>query len=219
MNHSLKSKTIHGVFWSLLERGGQQGIRLVISIILARLLLPAQFGLIAMLAIFMAIAQAFLNSGFGQALIQKKEATHVDSCSIFYFNILVSIVAAGLLCLCAPWIAAFYEEPILIPLTRFLSLNLIINSFSLIHTTLLTKRIDFKTQLKVSITATIISGIVGVTLAYRGFGVWSLAVQIVMSTLIRTVLLWFLNTWRPSLVFSFSSLRSLFAYGSKLLFA
>jgi len=219
VSRSLKSKTVHALFWSFSERIGQRGIQVVISIILARLLLPAQFGLIAMLAIFMAIAQAFLNSGFGQALIQKKDATHVDSCSIFYFNIVVSTVVAGLLCLCAPWIAAFYDEPILIPLTRFLSLNLIISSFSLIHTTLLTKRIDFKAQLKVSITAVVISGIVGVTLAIRGFGVWSLAVQIVMSTLIRTVLLWFLNNWRPSLVFSFSSLKSLFAYGSKLLFS
>jgi O-antigen/teichoic acid export membrane protein len=219
VSRSLKLKTLQGIFWSFLEWVGQQGIRLVISIILARLLLPAQFGLIAMLAVFMAIAQSFLDSGFGSALIQKKDVTHVDSCSIFYFNIAVSIVVAGLLCLGAPWIAVFYDEPILIPLTRFLSLNLIISSFSLIHITLLTKRIDFKTQLKVSITATIISGIVGVTLAYCGFGVWSLAIQIVMSTLIRTVLLWFLNTWRPSLVFSFSSLKSLFAYGSKLLFS
>jgi len=219
MSSSLKLKTIHGVFWSLFERIGQQGIQLVISIILARLLLPAQFGLIAMLAIFMAIAQSFLDSGFGSALIQKKDTTQVDSCSIFYFNIFVGIVAAGLLCLAAPWIAAFYEEPALIPLTRFLSLNLVINSFALIQSTLLIKHIDFKTQLKVSIAATMVSGIIGVTLAYRGFGVWSLAIQSVTSTLFRTVLLWFFNKWRPSLVFSFAALKSMFAYGSKLLFS
>lgn len=205
------------LFWSLLERGGQQGIYLVISIILARLLLPEQFGLIAMLAIFMAIAQSFLDSGFGSALIQKKDATHVDSCSIFYFNITVGIAAASLLCLAAPWIAAFYEEPALTPLTRFLSLNLVINSFALIQSTLLVKHIDFKTQLKVSILATTGSGIIGVTLAYRGFGVWSLAVQSVMSTLFRTILLWFFNNWRPSLVFSFAALRGMFTFGSRLL--
>lgn len=219
MNRSLKTKTIHGVFWSLLERGGQQGIQLVISIILARVLLPAQFGLIAMLAIFMAIAQSFLDSGFGSALIQKKDATHVDTCSIFYFNILVGIIAAGLLCLAAPWIAAFYEEPALTPLTRFLSLNLIIGSFALIQSTLLIKHIDFKTQLKVSIAATIGSGIIGITLAYRGFGVWSLAIQSVTSALFRTVLLWFFNKWRPSLVFSFAALKNMFAFGSKMLFS
>ena len=219
MSSSLKLKTVHGVFWSLLERVGQQGIQAVIFIILARLLLPAQFGLIAMLTIFMAIAQAFLNSGFGSALIQKKDATHVDSCSIFYFNIVVGIVAAGLLCLAAPWIAAFYEEPALTALTRFLSLNLVINSFALIQSTLLVKHVDFKTQLKVSITATIISGIIGVTLAYRGFGVWSLAIQSVTSTLFSTVLLWFFNNWRPSLVFSFAALKSMFTFGSRLLFS
>ncbi|MBW8042186.1 MAG: lipopolysaccharide biosynthesis protein [Planctomycetes bacterium] len=219
MGRSLKSKTIHGIFWSLLERGGQQGIQVVISIILARLLLPAQFGLIAMLAIFMAIAQSFLDSGFGSALIQKKDATQVDSCSIFYFNIVVGIIAAGLLCLVAPWIAAFYEEPALTALTRFLSLNLVINSFALVQTTLLVRRIDFKTQLKVSIVATIGSGIIGITLAYRGFGVWSLAIQSVTSTIFRTVLLWFFSNWRPSLVFSFAALKSMFAFGSKLLFS
>lgn len=219
MTHSLKSKTLHGIFWSLLERGGQQGIQLVISIILARILLPAQFGLIAMLAIFMAIAQSFLDSGFGSALIQKKDATQVDSCSIFYFNIVVGIVAAGLLCLAAPWIAAFYEEPALIPLTRFLSLNLVINSFALIQSALLVRRVDFKTQLKVSIVATIGSGTIGIILAYRGFGVWSLAIQSVTSTIFRTVLLWFFTKWRPSLVFSFAALKSMFAFGSKLLFS
>ena len=150
MSYSLKLKTIHGVFWSLLERGGQQGIQITIAIILARLLLPAQFGMIGMLAIFMAVAQSFLDSGFGSALIQKKDATHIDSCSIFYFNIVVGIITAGLLCLVAPWIAAFYKEPALTALTRFLSLNLVINSFALIQSTLLIKNIDF--NLRVSFT-------------------------------------------------------------------
>lgn len=219
MSDGLKNKTLYAIFWSLFERGGQQGIRLIISIILARLLLPAQFGLIGMLAIFMAIAQSFLGSGFGSALIQKKDATHVDSCSIFYFNIVVGIFAAGLLCLAAPRIAAFYEEPALTPLTRFLSLNLVINSFALVQSTLLIKHIDFKTQLKVNIVATIGSGIIGITLAYRGFGVWSLAIQSVTSTIFRTVLLWFFNKWRPSLVFSFAALKSMFAFGSRILLA
>jgi O-antigen/teichoic acid export membrane protein len=217
MGSSLKYKTIVGIFWSMLERGGQQGIQLVISIILARLLLPSQFGLIGMLALVMAIAQSFLDSGFGSALIQKKDATHIDTCSIFYFNILIGIFAASLLCLVAPWIAAFYKEPALTTLTRFLSLNLIINSFALIHSTLLIKNIDFKTQLKVSIVATICSGILGIMLAYRGFGVWSLAIQSVANTLLRTVLLWFFNKWRPTLDFSLTALKSLFTFGSRLL--
>ena len=151
MIDGLRSKTLHGLFWSFFERVGQQGIQFIISIILARLLLPEQFGLIAMLTIFMAIAQSFIDSGFGQALIQKQDATHIDECSIFYFNILVGFLAAGFLCLTAPWIAGFYKQPLLVSLTYVLSLNMIINAFGLVQTTLLTKHIDFKTQLKVSL--------------------------------------------------------------------
>ena len=217
MSHSLKSKTLHALFWSFFERVGQQGIQFIISIILARLLMPEEFGLIAMLAIFMAVAQSFLDSGFGSALIQKKNAAHIDECSIFYFNILVGFLAAGLLCLAAPWIAGFYNQPLLVPLTCALSLNLIINAFGLIQTTLLTKHIDFKTQLKVSVIATVISGAIGVTMALNGFGVWSLVAQSLSSNLFRTILLWFFNTWRPLLVFSFVSLRGMFAFGSRLL--
>ena len=217
MPDELKSKTLHALFWSFLERFGQQGIQVVISIILARLLLPEEFGLIAMLTIFMAIAQSFIDSGFGQALIQKQDVTHIDECSIFYFNILVGFLAAGLLCLAAPWIATFYNQPLLVPLTYALSLNLIINAFGLVQTTLLTKHIDFKTQLKVGLIAAIISGTIGVTMAYKGFGVWSLVVQSLSSNFFRTVLLWFFNTWRPSLAFSFASLRGMFAFGSRLL--
>ncbi|HUU20550.1 MAG TPA: lipopolysaccharide biosynthesis protein [Sedimentisphaerales bacterium] len=213
----LKKKTIKAIIWSLIERSGQLGTRLIISIILARLLLPPQFGLIGMLTIFMAIAQLFLNSGFGLALIQKKDATHVDSCSIFYFNIFVGIIVAGLLCLAAPWIAAFYEEPALTSLTQFLSLNLIIGSFALVQTALLVKHIDFKTQLKINMVATIASGIIGITLAYRGFGVWSLAIQSVTNTLFGTVLLWFFNKWRPSLVFSFVALKRMFNFSWRFL--
>jgi len=214
---SLRQKTIHALFWSFLERMGQQGIQFFISIILARLLLPEEFGLIAMLTIFMAIAQSFINSGFGQALIQKQDVTHIDECSIFYFNIFVGILAAACLCLAAPRIAAFYNQPLLTPLTYALSLNLIINAFGLVQTTLLTKHIDFKTQLKVSMIATMLSGTIGVTMAYKGFGVWSLVVQSLTSTLFRTILLWFFNTWRPSLIFSLTSLRTMFAFGSRLL--
>ena len=217
MPDGLKSKTIHALFWSFFERIGQQGIHFIISIILARLLLPEQFGLIAMLAIFIAIAQSFIHSGFGQALIQKQDATHIDECSIFYFNILVSFLATGLLCLAAPWIAGFYNQPLLVLLTYALSLNLIINAFGLVQTTLLTKHIDFKTQLKVSVIATVISGTIGIAMALNGFGVWSLVAQSLSSNLFRTALLWFFNTWRPSLVFSFVSLRGMFAFGSRLL--
>ena len=191
MTHSLRTKTLHGVSWSLLERGGQLGIQFVISIILARLLLPAQFGLIAMLSIFMAVAQSLIDSGFGQALIQKQDATRLDESSVFYFNIAIGVLLAGLLCLAAPWIAAFYKMPLLVPLTRVLSLCLVINAFGMVQTTLMTKRVDFKKQMKVSIIATAASGAAGILLAYLGLGVWSLVVQSLCSSVFQTILLWF----------------------------
>ncbi len=213
----LKNKTLRALFWGFLERFGQQSFQFVITIILARLLLPEEFGLIAMVRIFMAIATSFINSGFGQALIQKQNATHIDECSIFYFNILVGFLAAGLMCLAAPWIAVFFNQPLLVPLTCVLSLNLIINAFGIVQRTLLTKQIDFKAQFKVSVIATAISGIIGVTMAFNGFGVWSLAVQSLGSNLLRTILLWIFSTWRPSLIFSFTALRKMFAFGSRML--
>lgn len=217
MSNSLKSTTINAFFWSFIERVGQQGVQFIISIILARLLLPEQFGLIGMLVLFLGLAQSFLDSGFGSALIQKKEATHTDYCSIFFFNIAVGFFAAGLLCLIAPLIAGFYKLPQLTSLTRFLSLNIVINSFALIQTTLLSKNVDFKALSKISIITAAASGTIGVVMAINGFGVWSLAIQQVCGNLFRTVLLWFYSAWRPSLVFSFTSLRDMFSFGSRLL--
>jgi teichuronic acid exporter len=216
---TLKEKTVGALFWSFFERIGQQGIQFIIIIILARLLAPAEFGLIAMLTIFMAVAQSFTDSGFGLALVQKKDVTHVDECSIFYFNIFVGILGAGLLWLAAPWIADFYHEPLLILLTRTLSLNLVINAFGFIQTSLLTKRIDFKSQLKISLIATALSGFIGITLAYQDYGVWSLVAQSLSQNFFRVCLLWLFFRWVPSLSFSFSALRSMFPFGSMLLFS
>ena len=216
---NLKQKTVDALIWRGMEIFGQQGIGFVVQIILARLLLPEQFGLIGMLTIFILLAEVFINSGFGQALIQKKNADYTDECSIFYFNIFVSLVATGLLWLAAPWIAAFYAQPLLVPLTRVLSLNLVINSLSQIQATILRKRIDFKTQLKVGISAVLFSGVIGVAMAYRGFGVWALVGQQVSRSLAFTMLYWFVSGWRPALILSFSSLRSMFTYGSKLLYS
>ncbi len=219
MSATLKSKAMGGVFWSFLERVGQQGISFFIAIILARLLLPEQFGLVGMLSLFIEIARVFVDSGFGAALIQRKKATDADACSIFYFNVLVGLLAMGLLCVLAPWVADFYQQPILTPLMRALSVTLVINSLAGVQTALLSKRIDFKTQLKVSVAATLLSGVIGITLAVRGFGVWSLAAHYISSSLFRTMLLWGLNTWRPKLLFRFAALREMFGFGSKLLAA
>lgn len=217
MTVSLKSQTIHALSWSFLESVGMRGMQFFIGILLARLLIPEQFGLIAMLTFFIAVAQTFLDSGFGAALIQKREATTIDISTIFYFNIAVGFATVGILCLVAPWIAAFYNQPILTPLTRALSLVIVINSFGLIQNTILTKEINFKTQTKVSLIAGVLSGIIGVIMAVMDFGVWSLVVQQISSALFRTICLWFFSSWRPILIFSFSSLREMFGFSSRLL--
>jgi len=219
MLDSLKHKTINALSWSFVEVIAQMGVQFIIGIVLARLLFPEQFGLIGMLTIFMAVSQAFLDSGFGAALIQKRNASKTDICSIFYFNILVGLAAAGVLCLIAPWIAVFYNQPVLTPLTRALSLTIVINSFGLIQGTILTREINFKIQTKVSLIAGTMSGLIGITLAFMGFGVWSLVVQQISSALFRTCFLWVYSTWRPILIFSFNSLRSMFGFGSRLLFS
>lgn len=217
MHSDLKSKANRAALWSFVETMGQRLVQFVVGIILARLLLPEQFGLIGMLMFFMALAQIFLDSGFGAALVQKQQITETDISSIFYFNIFVGIAATGFLCGLAPWVAAFYKQPILTPLLCLMSTVLLINAFGLVQNTLLIKSIDFKTQAKVSLIAGLLSGLIGIGMAYRGFGVWSLAAQQISGAALRTVLLWFFNRWRPAWLFSFQSLRELFGFGSKLL--
>ena len=158
MTESLRSRTIRGLIWSFAERIGQQAIQFAFGIILARMLMPAEFGLIGMLMIFMAIGQAFIDSGFGQSLIQKQDATRIDESSAFYFNIVRWSVGNCTLWFIAPLIAAFYDRPILVPLTRAMSLNLFIGSFGIVQTALMTKRVDFRTQMRVSLIASTLGG-------------------------------------------------------------
>jgi teichuronic acid exporter len=214
---ALRSKTLHALSWSLVESIAGRGVQFVIGIMLARLLSPEHFGLVGMLTIFMALAESLLDSGFQAALIQKREATPTDTCSVFYFNIVIGSAAAGLLCLVAPWIAAFYSQPMLTPLTRALSLTIVFSSFGLIQNTILTKQIDFKTLTKVSLMAGVLSSIVGISMAAGGFGVWSLVLQQISRALLWTVCMWVLNTWRPAAIFSLKSLREMFGFGSRIL--
>ncbi len=217
MTESLKHKTLRALSWSFLEAIGMQGLRFIIGLVLARLLLPEQFGLIAMLMIFIAVSQALLDSGFGAALIQKQAATQLDNCSIFYFNIVIGLVVTGLLFLLAPWIAEFYQQPVLTLLTRAISLTIVINSFGLIQNTIFTKQLNFKSLTKVSLIADTLSGIIGVAMAIMGYGVWSLVVQQVSRAFIRMFCLWIFSPWRPALIFSLDALRGMFGFGSRLL--
>ncbi|MGO8697121.1 MAG: lipopolysaccharide biosynthesis protein [Limisphaerales bacterium] len=213
---TIKHKAVSAVIWSGVERLAGQSIRFVIGVILARLLLPAEFGLIGMLGIFMGVAQVFVNCGFGEGLVQKQNTTHRDECSVFYFNIAFGAFACVLLYLASPWIADFYHQPILTSLMRLMALDVLINSFGIVQTMLLTKEIDFKTQLKASVISTMVSGAIAVALAVKGFGVLSLAAQVLIGDALRVILLFVFHAWRPGLVFSLSSLRELLPFGSRL---
>ena len=217
MSDSLKSKTVKGVVWSSIERFSTQGVQFLIMIIMARLLTPKDYGLIGMLAIFLAVAQSLIDSGFSQALIRKQDRTDVDNSTVFYFNIVVSSALYLTLFIAAPFVADFYNQPELTSVMRVVCLGVILNSLAVVQRALLTVRIDFKTQAKASLSAAVISGCIGIVLAYCGFGVWSLVVQQLLNLSVNTLLLWIFSKWRPIAVFSWKSFHELFAFGSKLL--
>ena len=157
---SLKKQALHGAFWSFTERFGQQGVQFVISIILARLLEPKDFGVLGMIVIFTALAQSVIDSGFGTALIQKQDATHTDESTVFWFNLVAGLVMAGALFAAAPLIARFYTVPLLKPITQVYSLNLIINSFGIVQDALLVKELAFKRRMKAVLVSVVVSGLV-----------------------------------------------------------
>lgn len=217
MPESLKDKTVKGVAWSALERFSVQGVHFLVMLVVARLLEPKDFGLVGMLAIFMAVSQSLIDSGFSQALIRKQNRTDTDQCTVFYFNIVVSVVLYLLLFAIAPWVADFYNEPQLTSLMRVLCLMVIINSLAVVQRAIYTATINFKTQTKATLTSAITSGIVGIYLAWTGFGVWTLVWQQIVSASVNTLLLWWYSSWRPKLIYSWKSFRDLFAFGSNML--
>jgi len=205
------------MLWSFIESFTRMGIGFAIGIILARLLSPEEFGLIGMLTVFLAVAGTFTDAGFTQALIRKQDCTDTDFSTVFYFNLGTGVCLYGLLFIFAPYVAAFYEEPELTSLLRVLGCLVIINSFTIIQRTILTKRVDFKLQAKISVITTILSGILGIYMAFKGFGVWSLVAKNISQSILASVFLWLWNQWRPILVFSKESFTSLFGFGSKLM--
>ena len=217
MSESLKQKTVKGVFWSSVERFSVQGIQFLVMIIMARLLTPKDYGLVGMVAIFIAVAQSLVDSGFSQALIRKQNRTETDNSTVFYFNIVVGILLYLILFAIAPWIAKFYDSPELTTLMRVVCLSVVFNSFVVVQRALLTVNIDFKTQAKASLTAAIVSGIVGVGMAYSGFSYWSIVAQQLVNLGLNTLLLWLFARWRPRWIYSWNSFRELFTFGSKLM--
>jgi O-antigen/teichoic acid export membrane protein len=219
LEDTIKHKTIKGVFWSSIERFSAQGIQFILGMIMARLLEPSDYGVIGMLAIFLAISQTFIDSGFSNALIQKPDRTEIDFSTVFYFNIAVGFFFYLVLFFISPLIARFYNTPALEGVTKVVALNLLFNSLVVVHRSKLTIAIDFKNQAKASLIAVILSGATGLFMAYTGFGVWALAFQSMLNTGLNMIFLWILVRWKPLRVFSIPSFKQLFSYGSKLLFS
>lgn len=216
---NLKEQTVSGVKWNAIGRFSTQGISFFIGILLARILSPSDYGLVGMIGIFMAIAQTFIDSGFGSALIRKNSCTDDDYSTAFYFNIGVGFVCYIILFIASPWIAEFFETPILKDVVRVLAINLFLNSLTIVQIAKLTKLVDFKSQAQVSLLATIVSGGVGLAMAYSGYGVWSLVFQSVSLSGVRTLSFWVITKWCPQWTFSKQSFRYLFGFGSKILSA
>lgn len=214
---SLKGKTLKGIVWSSVERFSVQFVSFLVTLAIARVLSPDDYGLVGMLAIFTAVAQSLIDSGFSQALIRKQDRNEIDSSTVFYFNIVVSFILYLLLYVAAPWVSKFYHEPLLCDLMRVLCLVVIINSFAVVQRAIYTAKINFKPQAKASSIAAIVSGAIGIWMAYHGYGVWTLVWQQLLNAIINTALLWFYSNWRPQWVYSWPSFRGLFSFGSKLM--
>lgn len=195
----------------------RNGVSFLVIIFLMRLLEPEAFGVIALLAIFISIASLFIDGGLSKALIQKHEVSHTDESSIFFLNLMLGLLVALCLCGVAPWIAAFYEEPILREVTYAMALGLFINAFGSIHISLLTKKLNFKVIAKVGMVVSILSGSIALAAAMAGLGIWSLVLQTLSTSLLTVVMLWFLHPWRPKWVFSLQSIRTFFGFSSYLM--
>lgn len=214
---SLKQKTVNGVVWSFVQRFGTMAITFASNIVLARLLSPDDFGCIAMLMIFISLANTFIDGGFGSALIQKKEPSSEDYSTILYWNLILSIVLYGVLYLCAPSIASFYRIPVLNKVLRVQGVILFFNALSLIQQNQLKKQLQFKKLSIVYIASASISLIIAIITAYRGWGVWSLVAQQISISVLHAILFWIVSPWRPLRILSWHSFKELFHFGGFML--
>lgn len=217
MTESLKNKTVKGVGWSFIDNLSSSGITFLVGLVLARLLTPSEYGIMAILTIFIAVSNSIVDSGFSNALIRKTDARRVDYNTVFLFNLLVSGLLYVVLFLAAPAISRFFKEPLLVEVMRVIGWVLVINALAIIPRTLFVKEVNFKTQTKVSLIASISSGVIGIGMAWTGLGVWSLVGQQLSRQLLNTLFLWIYCTWRPAWEFSMQSFKELFGFGSKIL--
>jgi len=223
MAESLKDKTVKGLGWSALDNAARYGMQFAVGIVLARLLSPDDYGLLGLVGIVTVVCTALVNGGFTTALIRKKDATDDDYNTVFICNLTMSVLLYGVVFLCAPLIASFFEREELTALVRVASIGLIIGALGMVQQTRLTKRIDFKTQTKITIAATALSGIIGIGMALAGFGVWALVAQQLTSQAVTTIMLYVYNSSAEAnfslftLHFSLKSFHDLFGFGWKMM--
>jgi O-antigen/teichoic acid export membrane protein len=215
--NNLKTNVITSLYWKFLERGGVTGVQLVVQIILARLLFPADYGIIALIAVFITISQTFVQSGLGTALIQKKDVTDEDYSSVFYLSLGISLIFYCILFLTAPLVAAFYRQPLITPVLRVLGLTLFFSAVNSIQNAVISRGFQFRKLCICTFGAVVTSGIVGIAMAYKGFGVWALVCQQLIAIITLCLIMWFTVQWRPQLLFSLTRVKILFSFGWKLL--
>lgn len=214
---SVRKDTLNGLKWSSIEKFSVQGVQFLLGIIMARLLSPSDYGVVGMCSIFYAISQTFIDSGFNNTLIQKKDRTEEDYCTVFYFNIVIAIIFYVLLFLAAPWISSFFHNDILKSIIRVDAVTLVINALMAVQMTKLTIEVNFKAISIRSLLSSIGSGLLGVLLAYLGWGVWAIVAQGIACSLINVIFIWIYCKWIPRKSFSKESFYGMFSYGSKLL--
>lgn len=216
MADNLKEKTAKGLFWSSVQNFSVKGIEFVLMLFMARLLGPKEYGTIGLLSVFMALSNLFINSGFGSGLIRKNDRTQEDLCTVFYFNIGMSVLCYFVLFIIAPYVANFYDIPVLSPILRVIGITLIIGAFNTVQVAVFNYTINFKIQAKISIAQSLIGGLSGLALAFLGYGVWALVGQSVITSVVACIMCWTHAKWKPTWVFSQKSFKELFNYGYKL---
>lgn len=217
MDNSFKNIATKGIKWSVIDNVANSGITFLVGLILARLLTPSEFGIIGIITVFIAIGQTFIDGGFSNALIRKIDVSDKDYNTVFYSSIIISLLIVIVLWFLSKHIAVFFDLPILEDIMPVMSLILIIGSLSIVQRTDLIRKIDFKTQAKISLIASVGSGIIGISLAFLEFGVWSLVAQQISRQILVTLFLWILDKWKPAILFSLKSFKELFGFASKIL--
>jgi O-antigen/teichoic acid export membrane protein len=217
MEISIQKQVQSGILWSAIEKISFLGIQFIITIVIARVLTPEDYGLIGMLSIFTALGTVILDSGFGQALIGRKKVSNEDYSSVFFINLILGVLIYIFLYYTAPFIANFYKSPELINIARCIFLIFPINAFGLIHNTIINRSVDFKRLAIISACSSLLSGTIGIYLAYNGIGVWTLVIQTLLQSLFKTISLWFITKWRPLFIFRIQSVKEIFSFSVNLL--